>query len=78
MGFISKNKNRNLIKTTQNKNRYRKIKLLWGCARQLPAEHTPTIAEDDQYRTKHVVVHYIVIKYTSCDTVVFDYIQFSK
>jgi len=27
---------------------------------------------------KHVVVHYIVIKYTSCDTVVFDYIQFSK
>jgi len=29
-------------------------------------------------RPKHVVVHYIVIKYTSCDTVVFDYIQFSK
>jgi len=27
---------------------------------------------------KHVVVHYIVIKYTSCDTVVFDYIQFSN
>ena len=27
---------------------------------------------------KHVAVHYIVIKYTSCDTVVFDYIQFSK
>ena len=26
----------------------------------------------------HVVVHYIVIKCTSCDTVVFDYIQFSK
>ena len=25
-----------------------------------------------------MVVHYIVIKYTSCDTVVFDYIQFSK
>jgi len=24
-----------------------------------------------------VVVHYIVIKYTSCDTVVFDYIPFS-
>jgi len=34
--------------------------------------------EDGQYRPKHVVVHYIVIKYTSCDTVVFDYIQFSK
>ena len=33
--------------------------------------------EDGQYRPKHVVVHYIVIKYTSCDTVVFDYIQFS-
>ena len=30
MGLISKNKNRNQIKTTQNKNRYRKIKLLWG------------------------------------------------
>ena len=27
---------------------------------------------------KHVVVHHIVIKYTSCDTVVFDYIPFSK
>jgi len=27
---------------------------------------------------KHVVVHYIVIKYTSNDTVVFDYIQFSN
>ena len=27
---------------------------------------------------KHVVVHYTVIKYTSCDTVVFDYIPFSK
>jgi len=27
---------------------------------------------------KHVVVHYIVIKYTSCDTVVFDYVHFSK
>jgi len=25
-----------------------------------------------------VLVHYIVIKYTSCDTVVFDYIPFSK
>ena len=25
-----------------------------------------------------VAVHYIDIKYTSCDTVVFDYIQFSK
>jgi len=24
------------------------------------------------------VVHYIVIKYTSCDTDLFDYIQFSK
>jgi len=34
--------------------------------------------EDGQYRQKHVVVHYIVIKYTSCDTVVFDYIPFSK
>jgi len=34
--------------------------------------------EDGQYRPKHVVVHYIVIKYTSCETVVFDYIQFSK
>jgi len=33
--------------------------------------------EDGQYRPKHVVVHYIVIKYTSCDTAVFDYIQFS-
>jgi len=27
---------------------------------------------------KHVVVHYIVIKYTSCDTVVFDCIHFPK
>ena len=34
--------------------------------------------EDGQYRPKHVVVHYIVIKYTSCDTVVFDYMPFSK
>ena len=34
--------------------------------------------EDGQYRSKHAVVHYIVIKYTSCDTVMFDYIQFSK
>jgi len=34
--------------------------------------------EDGQYRPKHVVVHYVVIKYTSCDTVVFDYIPFSK
>jgi len=33
--------------------------------------------EDGQYRPKHVVVHYIVIKCTSCDTVVFDYTQFS-
>ena len=32
--------------------------------------------EDGQYRPKHVVVHYIVIKYTSCDTIVFDCIQF--
>jgi len=31
-----------------------------------------------QYRSKHVAVHYIVIKYTSCDTVLFDYIPFSK
>jgi len=38
----------------------------------------PRQPEDGQYRPKHVVVHYIVIKYTSCDTVVFDYIQFSK
>jgi hypothetical protein len=37
MGLISKikNKNRNQIKTTQNKIRYRKMKLLWGCARQV-------------------------------------------
>jgi len=34
--------------------------------------------EDGQYRPKHVVVHYIVIKYTSCDTILFDYIQFSN
>ena len=34
--------------------------------------------EDGHYRPKHVVVHYIVIKYTSCNTVVFDYIPFSK
>ena len=34
--------------------------------------------EDGQYRPKHVVVHYIAIKYTSCDTVVFDYVPFSK
>ena len=34
--------------------------------------------EDGQYRPKHVVVHYIVIKYTSYDTVVFDYMQFSQ
>ena len=31
--------------------------------------------EHGQYRPKHVV-HYIVIKYTSCDTVVFDYTPF--
>jgi len=31
MGLSSKNKDRNIIKSTQNKNRYRKIKLLWGC-----------------------------------------------
>jgi len=31
-----------------------------------------------QYRPKHVVVHYIVIKYISYDTVVFDYTQLSK
>jgi len=29
-------------------------------------------------RDGDVVVHYIVIKYTSYDTAVFDYIQFSK
>jgi len=34
--------------------------------------------EDGQYRPKHVAVHYIAIKYTSCDTVVFDCIPFSK
>jgi len=34
--------------------------------------------EDGQYRPKLVVFHYIVIKYTSCDTVIFDYILFSK
>jgi len=34
--------------------------------------------EDGHYRPKHVVVHYVVIKYTSCDTVVFDYMPFSK
>ena len=33
---------------------------------------------DGQYGPKHVVVHYIVIKYASCDIVVFDYILFSK
>jgi len=38
----------------------------------------PVQPEDGQYRPKHVVVHYRVIKYTSCDTVVVDYIQFSK
>ena len=38
----------------------------------------PRLPEDGQYRPKRVVVHYIVIKYTSCETVVFDYIQFSK
>ena len=27
-----------------------------------------------QYRPKHVVVHYIVIKYTSCDTVATTYL----
>ena len=35
-------------------------------------------SEDDKIVSKHVVAHYIVIKYTSCDTVVFDYILFSK
>jgi len=34
--------------------------------------------EDGQYRPKHVAVHYIVIKYTSCDTDLFHYITFSK
>jgi hypothetical protein len=29
------NQDRNQIKTTQHKNRYRKIKRLWGCARQV-------------------------------------------
>ena len=34
--------------------------------------------EDGQYRPKHVVVQYTIIKYTSCDIVVFDYMPFSK
>ena len=34
--------------------------------------------EDGQYRPKHVVVHYIVIKYTSSDIVVFDCLPFPK
>ena len=34
--------------------------------------------EDGQYRPKHVAAHYIVIKYTLSDMVVFDYIPFSK
>ena len=34
--------------------------------------------EDGQCRPKHVVVHFIVIKYTACDTDVFDCISFSK
>jgi len=34
--------------------------------------------EDGQYMPKYVVVHYTVIKYTPCDKVLFDYIQFSK
>ena len=34
--------------------------------------------EDGQYRPKHVVVHHIIIKYTSCDTAVFDYIPFPR
>jgi len=92
------------MKTTQNKNRYRKIKLLWGvcsagvkfCIRAEACSSSissimlrcgggglewPWVRDSlayVQYRPKHVVVHYIVIKYTSCDTVVFDYIQFSK
>jgi len=37
----------------------------------------PRQPEDGHYRSKHVVFHYIVIKYTSCDTVVFDYLPFS-
>ena len=34
--------------------------------------------EDGQYMPKHVVVHNRVIKYTPCNTAVFDCIQFSK
>jgi len=50
------------------------------CARMLIVRSQVPLRqpEDGQYRPKHVVVHYIVIKYTSCDTVVFDYISFSK
>jgi len=70
-GLISKNKDkhRNLMKTIQNKNR---------CMLVVGSEVPLRQPEDGQYKPKHVVVHYIVIKYSSCDTVVFDYIQFSK
>ena len=34
--------------------------------------------EDGQYRPKLVVVHYIVIKYTLCETVVFYCLPFPK
>jgi len=49
-----------------------------GCLRGTQDFTISMRAEDGQYRPKHVVIHYIVIKYTSCDTVVFDYIQFPK
>ena len=34
--------------------------------------------EDGQYKSKRVVVHCIVIKYASCDTVVFEYLPLTK
>ena len=34
--------------------------------------------EDGQYKSKRVVVHCIVIKYASCDTVVFEYLSLTK
>jgi len=50
-----------------------------GCEIPLPMGTEMCVSEySEQYRPKHVAVHYIVIKYTSCYTVVFDCIQFSK
>jgi hypothetical protein len=41
--------------------------------------HVPlTQPEDGQYRPKHVAVHYIVVNYTTCGRVLFDYVPFSK